>query len=132
MEAARLRTLVPQRVLSKLALLLLTLAPIAYMAGFLIFWISFLLPLRATTWLDSDEFPIALFAVHCAVALFSMALAGWYIFAAVNNPRLDSTMKIIWVLVLLQFNVFAMPIYWYIYIWRQPPTQPASAIPTSV
>ncbi len=95
METARSRTLIPQRVLSKLALLLLTLTPIAYMAGFLVFWLSLLLPLRATTWLDSDEFPVALFAVQCAIALLGMALTGWYIFAAVNNPRLDSTMKII-------------------------------------
>jgi hypothetical protein len=25
------------------------------------------------------------------------------------------------VLVLLQFNMFAMPVYWYLYIWRRQP-----------
>ncbi len=66
---------------------------------------------------------------------------GWFTFAAIliittlvwiivllvgyighvyRNGQIESTMKLVWAVLIFFGNIFAMPIYWYIYIWRDP------------
>jgi hypothetical protein len=69
---------------------------------------------------------IALFAVHMLTILLIMALMPLYIVLAVKSDRLDQTTRIIWVVLLCMMGMLAMPAYWYLYIWREPPVNPES------
>jgi hypothetical protein len=39
-----------------------------------------------------------------------------------RNDRVDKDKKVLWAVVLFMGNMIAMPIYWYLYIWREVPT----------
>ena len=71
----------------------------------------------------SPEFPIgilAVFGAHILTIFLIMGLTPLYIVLAVKSDRLDQTMRIIWVVLFCMLGFFAMPVYWYLYIWREP------------
>ena len=71
----------------------------------------------------SPAFPIGivtLFGAHILTMFLIMGLMPLYIILAVKSDRLDQTMRIIWVVLFCMLGLFAMPIYWYLYIWREP------------
>ena len=47
-----------------------------------------------------------------------LALLIYYIVHAVNNKKLDSTERIVWILVFLFVGLIGYPIYWYMRIWK--------------
>jgi cytosine/uracil/thiamine/allantoin permease len=49
-----------------------------------------------------------------------MALLTFYIINVFRNDRVNKDMKILWAVVLFFGNFVAMPVYWYLYIWRDP------------
>jgi ATP-dependent Zn protease len=63
---------------------------------------------------------IALFVVHMFTILLIMALMAFYIVQVVKTDRLDQTMKILWTVLICMVAIGAMPVYWYLYIWREP------------
>lgn len=76
---------------------------------------------------SSDRFFIfgfvGLFAAHFLTILLMIGLMPLYIVLAVKNVYIDQTMKIMWAVLICMVGTFAMPVYWYLYIWRnQPPT----------
>ena len=64
---------------------------------------------------------VAFFAAHMLTILLIMGLMPLYIILAVKSDRLDQTTRIVWVVLLCMMGMFAMPVYWYLYIWRKPP-----------
>jgi hypothetical protein len=77
----------------------------------------------------SPLFPIgfaALFAVHIFTIFLIMGMMPLYIILAVKSDRIDQNMKIVWAILICMVGMFAMPVYWYLYIWRKPPVRPAS------
>lgn len=71
----------------------------------------------------SPAFPIgfmALFVAHLLTIFLIMGLMPLYIILAVKSDRLDQTTRIIWVVLLCMLGMLAMPVYWYLYIWREP------------
>ncbi len=52
-------------------------------------------------------------------ALSGISLMIYYIIHTIKSASLPSLFKVIWVMVLFFFNMFAMPIYFYIYVWRE-------------
>jgi hypothetical protein len=80
----------------------------------------------------SPLFPIGivvLFCAHMFTILLSIALLPLYIILAVKSSALDQTMRIVWIILICMMGMFAMPVYWYLYIWRGAP--PTTAVPTS-
>ena len=74
----------------------------------------------------SSEFPVgvvALFGAHIFTIFLIMGLMPLYIILVVKSDRLDQTMRIIWVVLICMLAFFAMPVYWYLYIWREPPVR---------
>jgi hypothetical protein len=70
----------------------------------------------------SPIFPIGiviLFSAHMLTILLMMALMPVYMILAVKDERHDQTMRIIWVVLFCTVNMFAMPVYWYLYVWRK-------------
>lgn len=64
---------------------------------------------------------MALFAVHMVTILGTLALTVFYIIRVFKTERLDQNMKIMWMLLLFFVGMFAQPVFWYLYIWRDPP-----------
>jgi ATP-dependent Zn protease len=64
---------------------------------------------------------IGLFVVHFFTILLVMALMAFYIVQVVRTDRLDQTMKILWTVLICMIAIGAMPVYWYLYVWREPP-----------
>jgi len=62
---------------------------------------------------------ILLFAAHFLTILLMMGLLPSYIILAVKDERHDQTMRIIWVVLFCTAGMFAMPIYWFLYVWRE-------------
>ena len=48
------------------------------------------------------------------------ALLFIYIKNVFKNERISQDKKALWVVVLFFGNFIAMPIYWYLYIWKEP------------
>jgi hypothetical protein len=61
---------------------------------------------------------VGLFAAHTITILLMMGLMPFYIILAVKSDRLDQTMRIVWVVLICMLGMFAMPVYWYLYVWR--------------
>ena len=53
--------------------------------------------------------------------LVILALTVFYIVNVFKNNRIENDKKVLWAIVLFMGNMIAMPIYWYIYIWKEPP-----------
>jgi len=59
-----------------------------------------------------------LFGGQMLTALLTLGLLVLFIFLAMNNQRLDQTTRIVWIILICLLSHYTMPIYWFIYIWR--------------
>lgn len=59
-----------------------------------------------------------LFVAHLAAMVWILALTILYIVHIAKHPSVKSEMRVVWIVAVLMANVFAMPIYWYLHIWR--------------
>lgn len=50
--------------------------------------------------------------------LIYLGLGIFYLVHIIQNEILDGEKKFLWVLVLFFLNAIAMPVYWYIHIWK--------------
>jgi hypothetical protein len=48
-----------------------------------------------------------------------MGLTVFYMVNVFRNDRVDKDKKVLWAVVIFMGNMIAMPIYWYLYIWRE-------------
>ena len=93
-----------------------TVWPVVYFAFFMAaigagFWLS----RRPDTAHRADLFKY-IFPLHCFAMLTMFALTAVYIVHAVKNPELRQEMRIIWVIILFMGNMFAFPVYWWLYL----------------
>jgi hypothetical protein len=63
--------------------------------------------------------PILLFSLHSLTILWVWALIAFYVVNVFKNDRVDKDKKALWAVVLFMGHMIAMPIYWYLYIWRE-------------
>ncbi|MGH9971750.1 MAG: hypothetical protein ACREBG_28690 [Pyrinomonadaceae bacterium] len=68
---------------------------------------------------------IGLFAIHLFTMLVIMGLMAFYIVRVFKTEYLDQAMKIMWTVLICMLGMFAMPVFWYLYIWREPPVATA-------
>lgn len=106
--------------LTKLLLGLVTLWPFAYV-------ILFIVVIAAQFFMPGSGQPgppslIALiFPLHLLTMLVVMALMVFYIVNVFRNNRVENDKKALWAVVLFMGGMIAMPIYWYLYIWKEDP-----------
>jgi hypothetical protein len=62
------------------------------------------------------------FILMAATALIGIGLMVFYISHVLKVNSVSSLMKIIWVLLIIFLNMVSMPIYFYLYIWKEPST----------
>jgi uncharacterized membrane protein YqjE len=59
--------------------------------------------------------------VLTALAIISIpSLMVFYMFNVYRNNRIAKNQRILWVALLFFGNIIVYPIYWYLYIWREP------------
>jgi hypothetical protein len=61
----------------------------------------------------------AFIAVHLFTMLWIMGLTVFYMVNVFRNDRVDKDKKVLWAVVIFMGNMIAMPIYWYLYIWKE-------------
>lgn len=112
----------------KLLLGIATLWPGVYVCLFFFFIFSTFLFLGGGG--DGAGFSVAfatIFVLHLFTMLIITALTVYYIVNVFRNDRVEKDKKALWAVVLFMGNIIAMPIYWYIYIWKAAPELPVSA-----
>ena len=67
---------------------------------------------------------IGLFMVHCLTMLWMIGMMVFYIREVFRNPLLGETQRLVWTTLFVLMGMLSAPIYWFIYIWRQPTSDP--------
>ena len=105
---------------AKILLGVATLWPILYMFIFFMFIFSMVLfmPNQSPgegppTWF------FIIFPLHILTILWIFGLTIFYILNIFKNDRVDQDKKVLWAVVIFFGSMFAMPVYWYLYIWRE-------------
>lgn len=60
--------------------------------------------------------------LHLLTMLWIISLTIFYMANVFRNDRVNKDMKVLWAVVLFMGSIIAMPIYWYLYIWRDVPS----------
>lgn len=112
----------------KILLAIITMYPIVYFISFMIFIMTTMFSVYSVIEEPSgigspDMFSIVpfIFFFHILTIIISLLLPILYIILALKNERIKSDMRIIWVLIILFGGMIAMPIYWYLYVWKEEP-----------
>src|SRR4030095_6010561 len=108
--------------LLKILLGLATIWPFAYIVLFFFFVFSsfFFVPGPGDPESGPPLFFLVLFPLHILTMFWIMALTVFYMVNVFRNERVDKDKKVLWAVVLFMGNMIAMPIYWYLYIWKEP------------
>jgi hypothetical protein len=61
-----------------------------------------------------------IFGLHILTMLLIMGLTIFYIVDVFRNNRVEKDKKALWAIVIFLGNMIGMPIYWYLYIWKDP------------
>jgi hypothetical protein len=104
-----------------------TLWPVLYMFFFFaMIFMSFFLISTSGGQGSGLPFPFQIIVpLHLLTMLVIMGLTIFYMVDVFRNERIDKDKKVLWAVVLFLGNIIAMPIYWYLYIWKEfPKSQP--------
>jgi len=63
---------------------------------------------------------IIFFAGHVLTILWMFALTAFYIVFLFRTDRVAQDKKALWAVVLFLGNILAFPVFWYLYIWKEP------------
>jgi hypothetical protein len=109
----------------KILLGLGTLWPFVYMILFFVFIFSSFLFMSGSRGQESGPpfLFVLIFPIHLLTMLWIMGLTVFYMVNVFKNDRVDKDKKVLWAVVLFMGNMIAMPIYWYLYIWREAPAE---------
>jgi hypothetical protein len=103
----------------KLLLGIATLWPFAYLVLFFVAIFSTIFFVPGSEGQTGAPPLIALILpLHLLTMIAIMALMVFYIVNVFRNDRVEKDKKALWAVVLFMGNMIAMPIYWYLYIWK--------------
>jgi len=94
-----------------------TVLPFVYFILFLSFFIFSFISMSSNTGNPVDMFKLIL-PLHLSTMLLIMVLMIIYIIDVFKNNAINSDKKALWAIVLFFGNMIAMPIYWYLNIWK--------------
>ncbi len=92
----------------------ITMLPIAYM---FVFFLLVILLMAGNPASHKGPF-IILFIFHFAMIILSWCLTAFYIYYLFKTDYVPQDKKALWAVVIFLGNMLAMPIFWYIYIWK--------------
>jgi hypothetical protein len=113
----------------KIVLGILSLLPILLFSTYILFFIGMFTSVFRETMQQQNGRPPdvimhnvgLLMAIIPLLIVSSLGLLIYYIVHIMNNTRLQSTERLIWVLIVLFTSMIGFPIYWYMQIWKTPP-----------
>ncbi|MCM3872602.1 MAG: hypothetical protein ND895_18120 [Pyrinomonadaceae bacterium] len=117
---------------TKILLGVVTIWPVAYIFLFMVGMLAMMVLMPFAAGPNSPQQPgsplvplafVSFFAVHMLTILLSMGLMAFYIVRVFKTP-LEEAMKIMWTVLICTVGIFAMPVFWYLYIWREPAVVP--------
>lgn len=118
--------------LSKPKAILLAIAtafPVVYLfffIGSMFFMVLMIDKNQSDTAKDSmGSFFIALFVLHFVTIFWVWGLVAFYIVFLFKTDSVPKDQKALWAVVLFMGNLLAMPIFWYLHVWR--PLQKSAA-----
>jgi hypothetical protein len=106
------------RKIAKLTLLAATIVPILYFGAFIVVVLRTVLTPSESV-LTEGRFAY-LVIDHLGIMLLLTALFGYYCLLLYRESTLDLAKKIIWIAALLVTGPFAMLVFWYVQVWKQP------------
>ncbi|MBX2924720.1 MAG: PLDc N-terminal domain-containing protein [Chitinophagaceae bacterium] len=117
----------------KIILGIITLLPFVFMGGYFLWFMSFFMRMSDNLGAgDPDAVPRLMFGNMGWMFLFlgmamliSFGLMIYYIVHVVNNKKIDSNERLVWILVFIFANMIGYPVYWYMRIWKGEDVQPA-------
>ena len=111
----------------KIIIGLLSLLPIVFIAIYLVqFYTLFINMLEWGAYDEPDprEFMrtfMPLFLLILIKVLISLGLLIYFLINAINNKKIDSGERIVWILTFIFVGFIAFPLYWYMRIWNDQP-----------
>ena len=100
-------------------LALITLEPILYLILFFTFIIKTFMSFGNNLDLDKEPGIVQiLFPLHFLTMLILFGLLIFYVVNVFRNALIESDKKVLWLIVIFFGNIIAMPVYWYIHIWK--------------
>jgi hypothetical protein len=102
-------------------ILFLSVWPFLYMVLFFVIVFGFVLTNINQPQQTSGPMPAAfvlVFILHFLTAFEIMGMIAYYIYHIFKTPHVPQDKKALWAVVIFLGNVMAMPIYWYLYIWK--------------
>jgi len=106
------------RKIAKLTLLAATIVPILYFGAFIVVVLMTMLTPSESV-LTEGRF-VYLVIAHLGIMLLLTGLFGYYCLLLYRESTLDLAKKIIWIAALLVTGPFAMLVFWYAQVWKQP------------
>lgn len=97
----------------KLIVGVMTLLPFVYMVYFMVSMASSM----KTNASGPDDFDM-LFRLHLGTMLLTFSLMIFYIVYLFRTSKVPQDKKALWAVVLFMGNMFAMPVFWLLYIWQ--------------
>jgi len=94
--------------------LLLTILPFVYF----VYFFSLMSGPMPTSHTDMEAQFNFMFRLHMAVMLGMLVLTASYIIYVFKTTHVPVEKKALWAVVLFMGSVLAMPIFWYLYVWR--------------
>ena len=111
---------------SKVLLGVATIAPFVFMIVMVVFIfaaVSTFPSARSGRFVSENGFSSVfgtIFILQLLLWLLTVGLTIFYIINVFKNDRVAKDQKALWAVVLFLGSMFAMPVYWYLYIWREP------------
>ena len=109
---------------SKLLLGLLSILPLI-LAAVIIIEVFLIFP-EILYWNHNEPEPYTVFSTFAPVfitsiiaAFLSLGLLIFFIIHMLNNKKIESSERLIWIIVFLLAGVVGYPIYWYLRIWKE-------------
>ena len=95
--------------------LVATIVPLVYVAYMIFVFSHFASP--STLAEERTQFE-RIFIIQFSVIVFSWGLVASYLVYLFRTKHVASDRKALWAVVLFLGNMFAMPVFWFIYVWR--------------
>jgi heme/copper-type cytochrome/quinol oxidase subunit 3 len=95
-----------------------TLLPFLYIIFFIVFFLGIFTTMANSQNNSFNSIFFIIFPIHFGIIIEIIVLLIIYIKNVFNNENIEETKRTLWALVLFFGNIIAMPVYWYINIWK--------------
>ena len=100
----------------------LTVWPIIYIFLFFVVVLLQIFMMSLATQAPPEEIPLffkIIFPLHFLTMIWIVSLIAFYIWHIFRTDLVPQDKKALWAVVIFLGNVLAMPVYWYLYIWKK-------------